>query len=333
MAELDILFGTLPSAAAAAPGSRTALHQRREQALRRSAGTAGHTVVFYQGLRAYFHLRTGSLLSSRPPPPAGSGISANGCLLDAAEAVGVVQRRGSWYYWGEEKLAQVGTRVLGCSGGVSHNTFSLCVAAWGTCPVVLQRDTPYCVVLWLRLGAHAALLGQPALQLPRAPARLLLIASTCAPLHPPLGRGVTRRSRLSRRSQSGESECLLSSPTACCHPAAALLPLYCSRAACGSAAAPAAAAAAAVAAAAPLDPPSPAVPCPFHPACLQEDRGADAARAVGQGHQRLVRGRSGGGEFAAASLPAINPPGIVAVPVTGAATCGRGRRKRRVRCD
>lgn len=38
----------------------------------------------------------------------GSGISGNGCLLDAAEAVGVVSKRGSWYYCGEQRLAQVG---------------------------------------------------------------------------------------------------------------------------------------------------------------------------------------------------------------------------------
>lgn len=36
----------------------------------------------------------------------GSGISALGCLLDAAEATTVVQRRGSWYYFGETRLAQ-----------------------------------------------------------------------------------------------------------------------------------------------------------------------------------------------------------------------------------
>jgi hypothetical protein len=38
----------------------------------------------------------------------GTGISATGCLLDAAEAVGVVAKRGSWYYHGEQRLAQVG---------------------------------------------------------------------------------------------------------------------------------------------------------------------------------------------------------------------------------
>lgn len=42
----------------------------------------------------------------------GSGISANGCLLDAAEAVAVVQRRGSWYYFGEQRLAQGRDKTL-----------------------------------------------------------------------------------------------------------------------------------------------------------------------------------------------------------------------------
>jgi hypothetical protein len=42
----------------------------------------------------------------------GSGISANGCLLDAAEAVDVVQKRGSWYYWGETRLAQGRDKTL-----------------------------------------------------------------------------------------------------------------------------------------------------------------------------------------------------------------------------
>ena len=42
----------------------------------------------------------------------GSGISANGCLLDAAEAVDVVQKRGSWYYWGEQRLAQGRDKTL-----------------------------------------------------------------------------------------------------------------------------------------------------------------------------------------------------------------------------
>ena len=42
----------------------------------------------------------------------GSGISAIGCLLDAAEAVAVVQRRGSWYYHGETKLAQGRDKTL-----------------------------------------------------------------------------------------------------------------------------------------------------------------------------------------------------------------------------
>lgn len=42
----------------------------------------------------------------------GSGISATGCLLDAAEAIEIVQRRGSWYYHGETKLAQGRDKTL-----------------------------------------------------------------------------------------------------------------------------------------------------------------------------------------------------------------------------
>lgn len=36
----------------------------------------------------------------------GSGISSIGCLLDAAEGVEVVQRRGSYYYYGDQRLGQ-----------------------------------------------------------------------------------------------------------------------------------------------------------------------------------------------------------------------------------
>jgi recombination protein RecA len=36
----------------------------------------------------------------------GTGIDKYGCLLDAAETYGVVERRGSWYNKGEMKIAQ-----------------------------------------------------------------------------------------------------------------------------------------------------------------------------------------------------------------------------------
>ena len=42
----------------------------------------------------------------------GSGISSQGCLLDAAEAVGIVTKKGSWYYYGEERLAQGRDKTL-----------------------------------------------------------------------------------------------------------------------------------------------------------------------------------------------------------------------------
>ena len=42
----------------------------------------------------------------------GSGISSQGCLLDAAEATGVVTRKGSWYYYGEQRMAQGRDKTL-----------------------------------------------------------------------------------------------------------------------------------------------------------------------------------------------------------------------------
>ncbi len=36
----------------------------------------------------------------------GSGISSMGCLLDAAEGVGTVQRKGAWYSFGEQRIGQ-----------------------------------------------------------------------------------------------------------------------------------------------------------------------------------------------------------------------------------
>ena len=36
----------------------------------------------------------------------GMGISGLGCMLDAADEMGVIERRGSWYSYGEERLGQ-----------------------------------------------------------------------------------------------------------------------------------------------------------------------------------------------------------------------------------
>jgi len=36
----------------------------------------------------------------------GKGISKAGCLLDAAISSGVIQRKGTWYFLGEERIAQ-----------------------------------------------------------------------------------------------------------------------------------------------------------------------------------------------------------------------------------
>ncbi len=37
----------------------------------------------------------------------GSGISSEGCTLDAAEAVGVIVRKGSWYRCGTHRPAMI----------------------------------------------------------------------------------------------------------------------------------------------------------------------------------------------------------------------------------
>ena len=42
----------------------------------------------------------------------GSGISGSGCILDAAEAVGLIQKKGSWYSYGETRLAQGREKTL-----------------------------------------------------------------------------------------------------------------------------------------------------------------------------------------------------------------------------
>lgn len=42
----------------------------------------------------------------------GSGISSEGCTLDAAEAVGIIQRKGSWYSYGDRQLAQGREKTL-----------------------------------------------------------------------------------------------------------------------------------------------------------------------------------------------------------------------------
>lgn len=36
----------------------------------------------------------------------GSGINQLGCLIDAAEALNIVERKGSWYSYGDVKLGQ-----------------------------------------------------------------------------------------------------------------------------------------------------------------------------------------------------------------------------------
>lgn len=42
----------------------------------------------------------------------GSGINGDGCILDAAEAVNVIQKKGSWYSYGETRLGQGREKTL-----------------------------------------------------------------------------------------------------------------------------------------------------------------------------------------------------------------------------
>jgi recombination protein RecA len=63
----------------------------------------------------YFELHILIVFISKIAPPYrivefdilfGVGIDKYGCLLDAAETVGIVQRKGSWYNRGEFRIAQ-----------------------------------------------------------------------------------------------------------------------------------------------------------------------------------------------------------------------------------
>lgn len=42
----------------------------------------------------------------------GTGIDASGCTLDAAEELGIVERKGSWYSYNGENLAQGRLKVV-----------------------------------------------------------------------------------------------------------------------------------------------------------------------------------------------------------------------------
>ena len=41
-----------------------------------------------------------------------SGVDTAGCVLDAAEKIGLVERRGAWYYQDEERLGQGRDNVI-----------------------------------------------------------------------------------------------------------------------------------------------------------------------------------------------------------------------------
>lgn len=40
------------------------------------------------------------------------GISADGCIVDVGEKLGVLKRRGSWYYYNDSQLAQGREKTL-----------------------------------------------------------------------------------------------------------------------------------------------------------------------------------------------------------------------------
>lgn len=64
----------------------------------------------------------------------GSGISTLGCLLDAAEGVDVVQRKGSWYSFGDQKLGQGRDKtmaILADNKEMQRQAFSLyAISCW-----------------------------------------------------------------------------------------------------------------------------------------------------------------------------------------------------------
>jgi len=74
----------------------------------------------------------------------GSGISSQGCLLDAAEATGVVSKKGSWYFYGEQRLAQGRDKTLAelaASAPLAECALAhpICVLLWtGYCTDMLE---------------------------------------------------------------------------------------------------------------------------------------------------------------------------------------------------
>lgn len=75
------------------------LDVRRREALRDGAGVVARVKVVKNKIAPPFREVELDILFN-------SGIDQMACLLDAAEALGLVQRRGAWYSRGETKLAQ-----------------------------------------------------------------------------------------------------------------------------------------------------------------------------------------------------------------------------------
>ena len=77
----------------------------------------------------------------------GSGIDTYGCLLDAAENVGVVERKGSWYNRGETRFAQ-GT-VSACQFVDVSVCLFVCLSDW--LAVWLSVCLSVCLTGWLSM--------------------------------------------------------------------------------------------------------------------------------------------------------------------------------------
>lgn len=72
----------------------------------------------------------------------GSGISGLGCLLDAAEGVDIVQKKGSWYSFGDQKLGQGRDKTMAILAENTEMQRQACTPSLQLC-----RDTCHLVVL------------------------------------------------------------------------------------------------------------------------------------------------------------------------------------------
>ena len=75
----------------------------------------------------------------------GSGISGLGCLLDAAEGVDIVQKKGSWYSFGDQKLGQGRDKTMAI---LAENTEMQRQACTPSCDFAEKHVTWWCYVLF-----------------------------------------------------------------------------------------------------------------------------------------------------------------------------------------